>query len=233
MERNMEYIYISRWCGDEIEIEGRKHVWIGDTFKGTGIAAATQKCAIQLPLSTKPLQHFLQVLKSVNETQLLSVCFTMAGTVIALHYQTFIEKLRSFPITLAYGESGTGKTSALHCGLGLVGADNLRFFRDLLPAKVSQLCLVASIPLGVDDPDSKNSFSKIIMDLFNGAKWGILSDQPLMSDLGPWRALYSLFVLAFKIQLMTCTDPCESDKRVRSFVWSHEFTHFFFFGFYA
>ena len=150
MERNMEYIYISRWCGDAIEIEGCKHVWIGDMFKGTGIAASAQKCAIQLPLSTKPLQHLLQVLKSVNETQFLSVCFTMAGTVMALHYQTFIEKLRSFPMTLAYGQSGTGKTSALHCGLGLVGVDNLRFFRDLLP-----FCLVASIPLGVDDPYSK------------------------------------------------------------------------------
>ena len=66
------------------------------------------------------------------------------------------------------------------------------------------------------------------MDLFNGANWGILSDQPLMSDLGPWRALYSLFFLAFKSQLMTCTDPCESDKKLHSFMWSHEFTHFFF-----
>ena len=119
----------------------------------------------------------------------LPCVFTMAGTVMAFHYQTFIEKLRSRPITLAYGQSGTGKTTALHCGLGLMGVDNLRFFRDLSSAKVSQLCLVISNPLGVDDPDSKNSFSKIIMDLFNGAKLGTLSYQPLTSDL--WRALYS------------------------------------------
>ena len=119
-------------------------------------------------------------------------------------------------------------SALIHCALGLMGADNLRFIRDLSSAKVSQLCLVTSIPLDVDDPDSKNSFSNIIMDPFNGAKRGTLSDQPLTSDLCPWQALYS-FYLAFKSQLMTCTDPYESDKTVCSFVWSHEFTHFFLF----
>ena len=161
--------------GEAIEMEGSRHAWIGDMFEGAGIAAATQQCDIQLPLSTKPLQHLLQVLKSVMKHNFYPCVFTMAGTIMALHYQTFIEKLRSCPITLAYGQSGTGKTTALHCGLGLLGVDNLRFFRDLSPAKVSQLCSVTSIPLGVDDPDSRNSFSKIIMDLFNGAKRGTLS----------------------------------------------------------
>ena len=49
----------------------------------------------------------------------------MAGTVMALYYQTFIEKLRSCPIKLAYGQSGTGKTTAVHYGLGLMGVHNL------------------------------------------------------------------------------------------------------------
>ena len=161
--------------GEAIEIQRSRRVWIGDMFEGTGIATATQQCAIQLPLSTKPLQHLLQALKSVMKHNFYPCVFTMAGIVMALHYQTFIAKLKSCPITLAYGQSGTGKTTALHCGLGLMGADDLRFFRDLSPAKVSQLCSVTSVPLGVDDPDSKSSFSKIIMDLFNGAKRGTLS----------------------------------------------------------
>ena len=62
-----------------------------------------------------------------------------------------------------------------NCGLGLLGADDLRFFRDLSPAKAFQLCSITSIPLGVDDPDSKGSFSKVIMDLYNGAKRGTIS----------------------------------------------------------
>ena len=38
-----------------------------------------------------------------------------------------------------------------------------------------QLCSVTNIPLGLDDPDTKGGFSKIIMDLFNGAKQGTIS----------------------------------------------------------
>ena len=53
------------------------------------------------------------------------------------------------------------KTTAFCCGLALMGADQFRLYRDLSPAKVLQLCSVTSIPLGVDDPDSKGSFSKM------------------------------------------------------------------------
>ena len=38
-----------------------------------------------------------------------------------------------------------------------------------------QLYSVTNIPLGLDDPDTKGGFSKIIMDLFNGAKQGTIS----------------------------------------------------------
>ena len=118
----------------------------------------------------------------------------MAGTVISLHFQSFISRLsystavpvtiliyifisrlKSCPITQAYGASGTGKTTALHCGLAFIGADDLRFYRQLTAAKVLQLCSSTSIPLGVDDPDTKTSFSKIIIDLYNGVKCGTIS----------------------------------------------------------
>ena len=152
-----------------------KYVWISDIFNGTGVAAESQECAIQLPLTTRPLRHLLQVLKGAMKHNFIPCVLTMAGTVMALHFEAFISKFKSCPITIAYGASGSGKTTALHCGLGLLGADELRFFRELTPAKVSQLCSITSIPLGVDDPDSKNSFSKLIMDLYNGAKRGTIS----------------------------------------------------------
>ena len=47
---------------------------------------------------------------------------------MALHYESFIARLKNCPIPLTYGSSGTGKTTAVHCGLGLLGADNIRFF---------------------------------------------------------------------------------------------------------
>jgi len=94
---------------------------------------------------------------------------------MALHYQNFIAKLKCCPVPFAYGNSGTGKTTAVHCGLGLLGADNIRFFRHITPAKVAQLCSISSIPLVVDDPDTKSGFSCMVMDLYNGAKTGTIS----------------------------------------------------------
>ena len=81
---------------------------------------------------------------------------------MALHYQSFISKLKYCPIVIAYGKSGTGKTTAVLIGLGLLGADEIRFFRKITPAKVSQLCSLSSIPLVVDDPDANAGFSSLI-----------------------------------------------------------------------
>ena len=57
----------------------------------------------------------------------------------------------------------------------MLGADKLRFFHELSNAKILQLCSETSVPLGVDDPESKNTFSKVIMGLYNGSKEGTLS----------------------------------------------------------
>lgn len=89
---------------------------------------------------------------------------------MALHYHSFIEKLKSCPIPVAYGRSGTGKTTSLHCGLSLLGADDFRFYHHLSPAKALQLCSITNVPLGLDDPDVKSNFCSLIIDLYNGAK---------------------------------------------------------------
>lgn len=47
---------------------------------------------------------------------------------MALHYQIFIKKAKNCPVILAYGSSGTGKTTAVRCALGLFGAEDFRFF---------------------------------------------------------------------------------------------------------
>ena len=98
---------------------------------------------------------------------------------MALHYERFISKLKNCPIPLAYGSSGTGKTTAVHCGLGLLGADNIRFFRKVTAAKVAQLCSLSSLPLVVDDPDTKSGFSSILIDLYNGGKYATVGKGEL------------------------------------------------------
>ena len=161
--------------GEEILAEQSKHVWIGDIYHGPGVASSLDQCPIELPLSTEPLTILLLALKKSMKHNFLPCLITMAGAIMALHYQKFIENLKSCPVLFAYGKSGSGKTTALLCALSLLGADNLRFFRALSPAKVVQLCSITDIPLGLDDPDTKGGFSKVIMDLFNGAKQGTIS----------------------------------------------------------
>ena len=89
---------------------------------------------------------------------------------MVLHYTQFIECLTNCPIPVGFGRSGTGKTNALRCGLGLLGAHDFRFYHHLSPAKALQLCSITNIPLGLDDPDSKSSFSSLLVDFFNNAK---------------------------------------------------------------
>ena len=47
-----------------------------------------------------------------------------------------------------------------------------RFFSKITKEKMLQMCSSSSIPLGVDDPQSKNDISRLIIDLYNGAKSG-------------------------------------------------------------
>ena len=92
------------------------------------------------------------------------------GTVIVFHYSQFIDRLPNCPIPIGFGKSATGKTNALRCGLGLLGAHDFRFYHKLSPAKALQLCSITNIPLGLDDPDTKSGFSSLLIDFFNSAK---------------------------------------------------------------
>ena len=94
---------------------------------------------------------------------------------MVLHYTKFIECLTNCPIPIGFGKSGTGKTNALRCGLGLLGAHDFRFYHHLSAAKALQLCSITNIPLGLDDPDSKSGFSSLLIDFFNSAKKSTIS----------------------------------------------------------
>ena len=161
--------------GTPITLENSKYVWIGDMYQGKGVAKDTDQCNISHPLSTDCLNSILVLLKRTMGHNFYPAVMTIAGTVMALHYTQFMKTMKSCPITLAYGSSGTGKTLSLHAALSLMGADDNRFYREVTPAMVTNLCSVTNIPLGVDDPDSKGAFSKVVMDVYGGAKKGTIS----------------------------------------------------------
>ena len=105
--------------------------------------------------------------KAAFRTQFHAMRF---GNGISCHCVAFLKKFKSCPVLLAFGESGTGKTTALWCALALIGAQNNYFFSKLSKEKVLQLCCTLNIPIGIDDPQSKGDINRLIIDLFNGAR---------------------------------------------------------------
>jgi len=92
-----------------------------------------------------------------------------------LHYLTLQAKFGSCPIPIIFGPLGTGKTTALHCGLSMMGITESRFWSGGSKEKYLQLCCDSYLPLGIDDPHSKAAISDLCMALFNSAQEGTIS----------------------------------------------------------
>lgn len=95
--------------------------------------------------------------------------------IMVLHYQLMQKRVSFCPIPLAFGSSGTGKTTALRCALGMMGIVSTRLYCSITKEKIVDLCCSSGIPLGVDDPQSKGDISNLIIKLYNGAGVGLLS----------------------------------------------------------
>ena len=154
--------------GEPIGIENSRYVWIGDVFTGDGVASAADQCRIELPLTTDPLCSLMASLQSHFQHNFLPCVMTMAAGILCLHYQMMLQKCKSCPIPLVFGDSGTGKTTALLCALALYGAQNSHFYSKITKEMVLQICSNTGIPIGVDDPQSKSEISRLMIDLYQG-----------------------------------------------------------------
>ena len=85
------------------------------------------------------------------------------------------EKLTNCPIPLAFGPSGTGKTTALRCALGMLGISETRMYCSITKEKFFDLCCESCMPLGVDDPKSKGEISNLMVALWGGSRVGTMS----------------------------------------------------------
>lgn len=144
--------------GTPITIEDSTYVWIRDIYQGNVVAKEIDQCSLTRTFSTDCLKSMIHLLKRTLQHNFFPAVMAISGTIMALHYTTFVDTMKSCPITLAYGSSKTVKTMALHCGL----ANDIRFY-----------CSDTYIPLCINDPDSRGSFSKVLMDInFMGCKEG-------------------------------------------------------------
>ncbi len=154
-----------------MDTEQCKNIWISDVFIGSGIPSPTAACTVSLPLSTKSLAPLIRALKDNLEHNFYPSLLLIGATGLVLHYQDFISKLRYCPIPVAFGPSGTCKTTVLESALSLLGAHKSRVYSKVTREKIFDMCCdVAGIPLGVDDPHSKADISKLLVELYNGKK---------------------------------------------------------------
>ena len=144
-------------------------------FSGAGVAKSQDQCSIELPLSTDSLCELVSQLKSSMQHNFFPCILTMASGIIVLHYRLFQKKLTFCPVPLAFGSSGTGKTTALKCTLGMLGIASNRLYCDVTKEKIVDLCCQSGMPLGVDDPRSKGNISNLLITLYNGAGVGTVS----------------------------------------------------------
>lgn len=161
-------VYVSSQ-GEVVSAQDSSYIWIGHLYDGPGVARDNEECLINLPLSSDPLNHLLCQLKAVLKHNFMPCVLVMASAVLAMHYESMIKKLHFCPIAIAFGDPGTGKTTALQASMAILGAIKSRFYSKITPAKILQLCATSGIPLAVDDPQSKAEISRLMIDLYNGA----------------------------------------------------------------
>lgn len=144
-------------------------MWISHLFSASHIADPRDGCHISLPLSAAPLQPTLKLLKSVMTYNFFPLYLWLQHlqwlciTSYLYRSSNLVPFLRN-----AFGNPGTGKTTALHAGLSLLGANPVRFIARVTKEKIVQMCCTSSLPLGVDDPHSKMDIGKVAVELFGG-----------------------------------------------------------------
>ncbi len=159
--------------GQLINPDATSNVWIGHLYDGPGIAPNRTSCNILLPLSIDPLRCLIDHMHSNLAHNFYPGLLVMGSFAMALHYETILSKYMNCPVPLAYGESGTGKTTALRCGLSIVGAhprsNPSRFYSKGSTEKFADICCHSYLPFAIDDPKSKSMINDLTISLFNGA----------------------------------------------------------------
>ena len=154
--------------------EDSPYIWRGHLLEGPGIVKPSEAIAVHLPLCSDQLPPLVHALRPILAHDFFPCMLLFRACTTSMHYDIILEKYLNCPVPIAFGESGTGKNTALRCGLSLVGASN-RFFSRRTKEKYLDLCCESTIPIGIDDPSFQKDIDSLCLDLFNGAKSGSIS----------------------------------------------------------
>ena len=76
---------------------------------------------IQLPLSVSPMRRLLRAMKAVLRHNFVPSLLTVAGAVMAMHYQRVVAVNSGCPAVILTGRPETGKTLSIKCALSILG----------------------------------------------------------------------------------------------------------------
>lgn len=159
--------------GQQMKPEDTFNIWIGHLYDGPGIASMATSCPIALPLSIDPLACLIDHIPTALGHNFVPTLLVMGSFALALHYKTILSRFLFCPVPLAFGPSGTGKTTDLRCGLSIVGTHPgsrpSRFYSKGTLERYTDICSQSCLPFAMDDPKSKNAISDLTIALFNGA----------------------------------------------------------------
>ena len=158
-----------------VNLDESSYVWISHLYSGPGVAPHQSACNVMLPLDAKALPSLITTLKDVMQHNFIPSLLALGACAMALHYNTVMKNYMNCPIPIICGSPGTGKTTALRCGLSLLGAYPQRFWSHATKEKYVSLCSNSSLPLGIDDPRSQAVISDLVMSLYSEAQEGTVS----------------------------------------------------------
>ena len=158
--------------GAIVKKEDNPYTWIDHLIAGPGIAKPSNAINIPSPLDSKAMIPLINALQSVLQHNFLPGMMVLGACAMVLHYEAILDRYLNYPVAIAFGQSGTGKTTALRCGLSMLGAYPNRFFSRGTKEKYLELCSESTIPIGIDDPSVQKDVDSLCLDLFNGAKSG-------------------------------------------------------------
>ena len=161
--------------GHYIDAEEREYIWISDLYTGPGVADKASACKIRLPLNDQSLAPLLNQLKVIMRHNFFPALMLIGSSIMALHYTSVQSKFGFCPVPIAFGQPGTGKTTALKCCLSMMGLLPQRLWSSGTKQMYRQILCDGCMPLGIDDPNSQVAISDLVMSLYGGAHEGTVT----------------------------------------------------------
>ena len=131
---------------------------------------------IVTPLSVTPLAELISTLEIILKHNFLPGLIVMSGVIMAFHFSTVKEMFGGCPITVAIGQSETGKSTTIRAALSLFGCHQIARYVKGTNALFMERASKSSLPFGIEEavPMKKGKVNKLdltelVIDLFDGA----------------------------------------------------------------